>query len=225
MPIFGDPYENTYDMSGAGSPRYMAPEVLIDPPKNYNLKADVYTFGIVLWQIFSLEQPYSRIKKRDELEEFVIEQHGRPTINENWPEPIKEVLQLSFDSNMEKRPSMQLFYNMLRFQLLGLRDGDDTKLDNAFIHRRRSFNSMRNLALSDEEEEEEEDNEAGDQDEEHNDDISQEKLPRRGLKKTIMNHVKSPPQASNGNDHAQQRRKRSYLRDKFRLSIKQEEKS
>lgn len=99
MPPFGDPYEDKFNMSGAGkiyvecifylsfisriishnvnlltgSPRYMAPEVLIDPPDDYNMKADVYTFGIVLWEIFSLEVPFSHIKRRDELVEFVGE--------------------------------------------------------------------------------------------------------------------------------------------------------
>ena len=41
-----NPYEDKFKMSGAGSPRYMAPEVLVNPPEKYNLKADVYTFGL-----------------------------------------------------------------------------------------------------------------------------------------------------------------------------------
>ena len=45
----------------------MAPEVLVDPPEAYNMKADVYTFGIVMWEIFSLEMPYGHIRRRDEL--------------------------------------------------------------------------------------------------------------------------------------------------------------
>ena len=49
----------------------MAPEVLVDPPESYNMKADVYTFGIVLWEMFSLEVPYSDIKSRARLVNFV----------------------------------------------------------------------------------------------------------------------------------------------------------
>ena len=41
-----NPYEDKFKMSGAGSPRYMAPEVLVNPPEKYNLKADIYTFGL-----------------------------------------------------------------------------------------------------------------------------------------------------------------------------------
>eukprot|EP00578_Thalassiosira_sp_NH16_P000499 CAMPEP_0181131906 /NCGR_PEP_ID=MMETSP1071-20121207/30708_1 /TAXON_ID=35127 /ORGANISM="Thalassiosira sp., Strain NH16" /LENGTH=162 /DNA_ID=CAMNT_0023218197 /DNA_START=73 /DNA_END=561 /DNA_ORIENTATION=- len=148
MSPFGDPYEETFHMSGAGSPRYMAPEVLINPPERYNMKADVYTFGIVLWEIFSLERPYSDIKRRDDLVDFVYERDGRPTIHESWPEPIKELLRMSFDVDIDTRPSMQFLFNTLRFQLLYLRDGDDTRLGNTFIKRRRSFASMRDLNVN-----------------------------------------------------------------------------
>ena len=81
-----------------------------------------------------------------------VNQEGRPTINENWPEPIKEVLHLSFDTDIGQRPSIQLFYNMLRFQLLNMRDGDDTKLGDAFIRRRCLNGSMKNLKVNDDDE-------------------------------------------------------------------------
>ena len=145
---------------------------------------------------------------------LLVEQEGRPTIDENWPEPIKEALKLSFDADMSKRPSIQLFINMLRFQLLNLRDGDDTKLDNAFIKRRRSFGSMRDLGV---------DKDALDRnDEEHQ---AQEKFPQR-MKNRILNHVKSPPQPQSAPDGVNPappgRRRRTRMRDKFRLSIKHE---
>ena len=49
----------------------MAPEVLVDPPERYNLKADAYTLGIVLWEMFSLEVPYGHVRGRHELLSFV----------------------------------------------------------------------------------------------------------------------------------------------------------
>lgn len=158
----------------------------------------------------------------------IVDEQGRPPINEAWPEPIKQVLHQSFDPDIDKRPSIQLFYNMLRFQLLNLRDGDDTKLDNAFIKRRRSFGSIRNL----------DPNGNGEQ---QSSSSNNEKFPQR-MKNTILSHVKhttatnatqasSPTStpASNGNDvvnvqqQQPQRRMRNKLRDKFRLSVKHEE--
>lgn len=66
MPLNGDPYHDKFVMSGAGSPRYMAPEVL-SSKTTYNLKADVYTFGVVLWEVLSLEKPYAFIRSMDTL--------------------------------------------------------------------------------------------------------------------------------------------------------------
>jgi len=40
-----------------GSPLYMAPEMLLDKP--YDTKADVYSFGIVLWELFTQLEPYN----------------------------------------------------------------------------------------------------------------------------------------------------------------------
>mmetsp|Transcript_15092 Transcript_15092/g.26738 ORF Transcript_15092/g.26738 Transcript_15092/m.26738 type:complete len:114 (+) Transcript_15092:237-578(+) len=104
---------------------------------------------------------------------------------------------------------------MLRFQLLNMRDGDDTKLSDAFIRRRRSNGSMKNLKVNDDEEDVDRQNQ------------SNEKFPQR-MKNTIMSHVKSPPSSSNADDHhapPRRRRAANKLRDKFRLSIKQEEKN
>lgn len=226
MPIFGDPYENTYRMSGAGSPRYMAPEVLVDPPKEYNLKADVFTFGIVLWEMFSMELPYSHIRKRDALVEFVLDQDGRPPINEQWPEPIKEALRLSFDSDIEQRPSIQIFYNMLRLELLGLRDGDDTKLSDEFIRRRRSFGSINKLGLCNADGNDADNN--ANHDEGQQQQYSLQGKIRNRMKNTIMSHVKSSPTTTTANnttgeEHAPRRRRRDKLRDKFRMSMKSEE--
>ena len=142
----GDPYEDTYEMSGAGSPRYMSPEVLKEEPDRYNLKADVYTFSLVVWQILSLEKPYAFVQSRQELIDHVVNQGGRPKIPPSWPEAIKESLSAAFDVDMANRPTMSSFYETIRFQLL---EGADTEKSNKFDHRsiqrRRSTFSMRGL--------------------------------------------------------------------------------
>ena len=82
-------YIATLRLYSTGSPRYMAPEVLVDPPEKYNLKADVYTFALVLWEIFSMEAPYSQVKGRAELVEYVgecsaiLDWHGASSFSVN----------------------------------------------------------------------------------------------------------------------------------------------
>ena len=54
MPTSIDPYKDMHKLSMAGTMRYMAAEALSGKP--YNLKADVYTFGVVLWELLSLHR-------------------------------------------------------------------------------------------------------------------------------------------------------------------------
>ncbi|CAI5495190.1 unnamed protein product, partial [Closterium sp. Naga37s-1] len=43
--------------SGAGTPEWMAPEVLRNEPSNE--KADVYSFGVILWELATMQQPWT----------------------------------------------------------------------------------------------------------------------------------------------------------------------
>jgi len=144
MPEGGNPYSSKYEMSGAGSPRYMAPECLAG--EDYNLKADVYTFAIVMWQMLTGETPYSFIRSRDQLLYYVIEEQGRPEIDDCWPANIKRMLTMCFHADHVNRPKMISFHNMIRKVLTSLRGGDSTGLTNSHINLRRSIASNHNLA-------------------------------------------------------------------------------
>lgn len=142
MPKNGDPNNDLFEMSGAGSPRYMAPECLSGNP--YNMKADVYTFAIIVWEILSGKTPYVFVRNRQQLTKFILE-NGRPVIDETWPSSIQGMLQSSFDSEVDKRPKMTLWYNIIRETLASLRGGDRSGLNDTWVKRRRSIESMRDI--------------------------------------------------------------------------------
>ena len=72
----------------------MEPEVLSEDA--YNMKANVYTFAIVLWEMLSLRTPYVIAKGRyHQLIDFVVLKQGRPYIEESWCR-IQEMLKSSF---------------------------------------------------------------------------------------------------------------------------------
>jgi len=104
-----------YCMSGgmAGSYKYMAPEVLLQKP--YTLSADVYSFGMVLWQILSLEKVVLEdvTSKRQCLERVAVH-NVRPVIQEEWSDALKELLESCWAREPTKRPTMKKIHTILQ---------------------------------------------------------------------------------------------------------------
>lgn len=106
-------------MSGmTGSLRYMAPEVAKREP--YTEKVDVYSFGIVLWQVFTAKTPFEGLT-RDMFMNNVIGVGLRPDISEldaaivtmptefltNICEELKGMITKCWDANYANRPDIK----------------------------------------------------------------------------------------------------------------------
>lgn len=96
-------YEYIFEMSGAGTPRYTAPEVIFRDP--YNLKSDVYSFSVVLWEIMCLKQPFAKYKYRNEFDK-AISRGESLDINRKWPLPIQDAIRKSLSRDLFERPTM-----------------------------------------------------------------------------------------------------------------------
>jgi serine/threonine protein kinase len=80
-----------YKLTGnTGSLRYMAPEVALN--QCYDLKADVYSFAIVFWQICSLQVPYAGYNCKMHAE-LVVAKDQRPKIEVSWPKSWWHLMQ------------------------------------------------------------------------------------------------------------------------------------
>jgi serine/threonine protein kinase len=97
--------DDTFLMTGRiGTLRYMAPEVALKQP--YNLKADVYSWSVILWEMLSLDQPYKTLP----LEQFlkVTCQRGkRPKLDEAWPEATRDLMCRTWANVLFTRPTMR----------------------------------------------------------------------------------------------------------------------
>jgi serine/threonine protein kinase len=116
-----------YELSGnTGSLRYMAPEVARSDP--YNLSADVYGFGLLLWQICSLDLPYDGMNRQDH-SELVVYGNERPAVDSSWSTPLRILMKRSWEQDPFIRPAMDSIYKILRREICALRDGDDSGLE------------------------------------------------------------------------------------------------
>lgn len=67
----------TEDEGFIGSPFYMAPEMLQE--REYNEKADVYSFGICVWEMYTMQSPYAgQFNCLEEFIEAIVVDEERP---------------------------------------------------------------------------------------------------------------------------------------------------
>ncbi|NXY26259.1 IGF1R factor, partial [Atrichornis clamosus] len=107
-PDFGmtrDIYETDYYRKGGKGllpVRWMSPEALKDGI--FNTQSDVWSFGVVLWEIATLaEQPYQGMSNEQVLR-FVMD-NGVLERPENCPDKLHELMCLCWQQNPRQRPS------------------------------------------------------------------------------------------------------------------------
>ena len=107
---------NNYQTNSQSTLFWMSPEYLCDGI--INEKSDIYSFGILIWEIFMEEtNPYKNININDYIlgnKEIVY--NKRPIINdENFKEcpKIKELICLMWNNDYNKRPNIESILNLL----------------------------------------------------------------------------------------------------------------
>lgn len=108
--------DGTYDMTGhTGSLRYMAGEVALRMP--YNEKVDVYSYGILLWQMAKDKVPFKGMNKSDFMNQ-VVRKGVRPKIDKTWPKDFVDLLESCWHADFKRRPSFEMVSHALTRQLL-----------------------------------------------------------------------------------------------------------
>ncbi|EGC29890.1 SH2 domain-containing protein [Dictyostelium purpureum] len=88
----------------AGSPLYMAPEMLLNQP--YDEKVDVFSFVILLWELLTKQEPYNKLySSYPQLVEGVVNKKNRPIIPDYFPSRLKDLLNRCWDHHPARRPS------------------------------------------------------------------------------------------------------------------------
>ena len=93
---------NEKNMSG-GTPIFIAPEIYTNSP--FDFKVDVYAFGMMLYQIIGLKQPFGEFKKNLFMIWHKILSGARPPMNDQFPLNFKDLITKCWDRNPDVRPS------------------------------------------------------------------------------------------------------------------------
>ena len=90
---------------GQGTVSWMAPEIMRGD-RDYTNKADVYSFGILLWEMVAREEPYKDVVNQFQLYERVLTGR-RPTIPPEAPLRFAALMQRCWAQRAEERPDME----------------------------------------------------------------------------------------------------------------------
>jgi serine/threonine protein kinase len=88
----------------------MAVEVLSNKP--YSEKADVFSFGILLWELVSRKLPYFGMQPM-QVGLAVVQQGMRPPVPPRCPVPLAKLMQACWDESPNRRPSFEQIERLL----------------------------------------------------------------------------------------------------------------
>lgn len=107
-----------------GTYRWMAPEVIEHKP--YDERADVFSFGIVLWELLTSKVPYQDMTPL-QAAVGVVQKGLRPGIPANCPPALGEIMQSCWDGNPAARPTFRMLTARLQPLLEAAKEDESKK--------------------------------------------------------------------------------------------------
>ncbi|XP_065363924.1 mitogen-activated protein kinase kinase kinase 7 [Calliphora vicina] len=122
--------KSTLMTNNKGSAAWMAPEVF--EGSKYTEKCDIFSWGIVLWEVLSREKPFKDVDNTYSIM-WKIHKGERPPPIQNLPEPIKHLMTSCWADKPDLRPSMQHVVDAMNI-LVQAFPGADEPLEYEFIN-------------------------------------------------------------------------------------------
>lgn len=116
----------TYMTNNKGSAAWMAPEVF--EGSNYSEKCDVFSWGIILWEVITRKKPFDEIGGSAFCIMWAVHRGTRPPLIRDLPEPIETLMTRCWDKEPSQRPSMNEVKNTMN-HLMKYFPGSDEPLD------------------------------------------------------------------------------------------------
>lgn len=111
--------QNTLVTTGLpfGTPQYMSPEQLRNERERITGKTDVFSTGMILYEMLTLQPPYDNVKETDastKIANILIKKLKEPrTVNREIPRQLEDIILKSLDKNPDQRYDAEGFYQAL----------------------------------------------------------------------------------------------------------------
>uniref|UniRef100_A0A0D3G074 non-specific serine/threonine protein kinase n=1 Tax=Oryza barthii TaxID=65489 RepID=A0A0D3G074_9ORYZ len=106
--------------SVAGTPEWMAPEFLRGEPSNE--KCDVYSFGVILWELMTMQQPWNGLSPAQVVGAVAFQNRRLPIPQETVPE-LAALVESCWDDDPRQRPSFSSIVDTLKKLLKSMLGG------------------------------------------------------------------------------------------------------
>lgn len=103
--------QNTVVDGDVGNPFWTAPEVMAG--SQYSKASDVYSFGIVAWEVFARKQPFKGYNPHQAILAILTE-NARPTVPDFVPDPMAKLIKDCWQADAKSRPTFPQIVERLR---------------------------------------------------------------------------------------------------------------
>eukprot|EP01083_Nonionella_stella_P038880 105706_1 len=108
-------YDNTMDKgthtyTEVGTGGYCAPEVIEPPPEGYDRRVDVFSYGVLLWEIYTRKNVFDQrcLSNINQLQQGI-----RPPIDNQCPQTFKDLINECWQFDPQNRPSFDRIVSIL----------------------------------------------------------------------------------------------------------------
>jgi serine/threonine protein kinase len=109
--------QNLEMTSNLGTTAWCAPELFTaGNTARYSVKVDVYSFGMVLWELSEKRRPFDNLTSRFDIMDAVRE-GLRPDINSNCPPAYRSLIERCWESEPSRRPMFKYIVRYLKEEL------------------------------------------------------------------------------------------------------------
>ncbi|XP_034755876.1 mitogen-activated protein kinase kinase kinase 7 isoform X2 [Etheostoma cragini] len=113
----------THMTNNKGSAAWMAPEVF--EGSNYSEKCDVFSWGIILWEVITRRKPFDEIGGPAFRIMWAVHNGTRPPLIKNLPKPIESLMTRCWSKDPSQRPSMEEIVKIMTHLMKYFQDSDE----------------------------------------------------------------------------------------------------